>query len=106
VGGQVGRHYPRFSQQYIASAYPAPAQYHPEEAEADEMLLWDESLAEAPFEELPCQLLTDFCIYDAEVGGSWVYRGERGVRGCRGGGTGAAGRLGGRPGTASHPDQA
>jgi hypothetical protein len=37
--------------------------------ETDELLLWDEEMADVDPEQLPRRLLTDFSIYNAEVGG-------------------------------------
>ncbi len=38
------------------------------EDETDELLLWDEELAQLDPEDLPKRRLTDFSIYNAEVG--------------------------------------
>lgn len=39
----------------------------PDVEETDELLLWDEELADIDPELLPKRLLTDFSIYNAEV---------------------------------------
>jgi hypothetical protein len=56
-----------------ASLYRCPAlasqAYRKEEEETDELLLYDEECAELDPAYLPRRLLTDFSIYNAEVGG-------------------------------------
>ena len=39
-----------------------------EEEETDELLLLDEEMLDAPPEDLPRRLLTNFAVYNAEVG--------------------------------------
>ena len=39
-----------------------------EEEETDELLLMDEEMLDAPPEDLPRRLLTNFAVYNAEVG--------------------------------------
>lgn len=39
-----------------------------EEEETDELLLMDEEMMDAPPEDLPRRLLTNFAVYSAEVG--------------------------------------
>ena len=58
--------YIKVSEAEIADDYPAPAPYNKEEEEMDELLLYDEELAELDPEHLPRRLLTDFSIYNAD----------------------------------------
>eukprot|EP00884_Botryococcus_braunii_P022842 jgi/Botrbrau1/9241/Bobra.180_1s0003.1 len=65
-GGAKGQPYIKISESEIADDYPMPAQYVKEEEEADELMLMDEDLFDAPPEDLPRCTLTDFSIYNAE----------------------------------------
>lgn len=58
--------YIKVSEAEIADDYPAPTPYNKEEEETDELLLYDEELAECDPECLPRRLLTDFSIYNAD----------------------------------------
>ena len=42
-----------------------------EEEETDELLLMDEEMLDAPPEDLPRRLLTNFAVYNAEVGSEY-----------------------------------
>jgi len=46
---------------------PRPPQAPADVEETDELLLWDEEMADVDPELLPKRLLTDFSIYNAEV---------------------------------------
>ncbi|CAL5224063.1 g6688 [Coccomyxa viridis] len=72
-GGASNRHqagkgaaYIKISESEIANDYPEPAQYEKEEEETDELLLMDEEMLDAPPEDLPRRLLTNFAVYNAE----------------------------------------
>lgn len=58
--------YIKVSEAEIADDYPAPAAYNKEEEETDELLLFDEELAEVDPEHLPRRLLADFSIYNGD----------------------------------------
>jgi DNA (cytosine-5)-methyltransferase 1 len=58
--------YIKVSEAEIADDYPAPTPYNKEEEETDELLLYDEELAEYDPECLPRRLLTDFSIYNSD----------------------------------------
>ena len=83
-GGGAGRKasgtpYIRISEAEIADDYPLPAQYDKVEEEVDELVLADEDvlLGGVDPESLPRRLLSDFDIYNAEVGpaGAWGWGG-------------------------------
>jgi hypothetical protein len=58
--------YLRVDEAEIADDYPPPTPYAKEEEETDELLLFDEEMAEADPEALPRRLLTDFSLYNAD----------------------------------------
>jgi hypothetical protein len=66
-----------------------PSQAPADVEETDELLLWDEEMAGVDPDLLPRRLITDFSIYNAEVGPGCVCGGGGGVRGW-GGGLGGA----------------
>lgn len=49
---------------------PVPQAYRKEDEETDELILMDDECADVDPEYLPRRLLTDFSIYNAEVGGA------------------------------------
>ncbi|KAF8055388.1 MET1B [Scenedesmus sp. PABB004] len=69
-GGAAGgaQAYIKISEAEIADDYPPPQQYKAPEGveETDELVLWDEEMADCDPEALPKRLLTDFSIYNAE----------------------------------------
>lgn len=68
-GGSATAAYIKISEEEIADDYPMPAQYVKEEEETDELVMWDEELADYALEDLPKSILTDFSLYNAEVTG-------------------------------------
>jgi hypothetical protein len=70
-GGGRGRggggEYIKICEEEIADDYPLPKQAVKEGEEMDELLLFDEEAAELDPEYLPRRMLTDFCVYNAEV---------------------------------------
>eukprot|EP00878_Enallax_costatus_P030274 GHUV01032949.1.p1 GENE.GHUV01032949.1~~GHUV01032949.1.p1 ORF type:complete len:574 (+),score=238.91 GHUV01032949.1:1551-3272(+) len=68
-GRGSGAPYIKISEAEIADDYPMPQQYKVPDGveETDELLLWDEELADCDPEYLPKRLITDFSIYNAEV---------------------------------------
>uniref|UniRef100_A0A383WCP9 Cytosine-specific methyltransferase n=1 Tax=Tetradesmus obliquus TaxID=3088 RepID=A0A383WCP9_TETOB len=68
AGGRGGAAYIKISEAEIADDYPMPKQYKAPDGveETDELLLWDEDLADVDPECLPKHLITDFSIYNGE----------------------------------------
>ena len=59
---------PGLSEAYPGTAVTAGVCPDQEEEETDELLLLDEEMLDAPPENLPRRLLTNFAVYNAEVG--------------------------------------
>jgi hypothetical protein len=70
--GGSSQAYINISEEEIADDYPLPKQAVKEGEEMDELLLFDEELADLDPEDLPRRLMTDFSVYNAEVGGGVV----------------------------------
>ncbi|KAF6265105.1 hypothetical protein COO60DRAFT_1470199 [Scenedesmus sp. NREL 46B-D3] len=68
AGGRGGPAYIKISEAEIADDYPMPKQYKAPDGveETDELLLWDEEMADVDPECLPKRLITDFSIYNGE----------------------------------------
>ena len=56
------------SESILGNVVTAGVRPDQEEEETDELLLLDEEMLDAPPEDLPRRLLTNFAVYNAEVG--------------------------------------